>query len=158
MESAKLNKKEISKILQKYFGYWPTSSEIIFYEIKNYPKKEKEFDQNDAYEVAKEHSRQFPEFERPRFKIKTAKKQYIKKPKVKYISPIQSIKLISFSEEEIAEVEKVEKDHVRNQLLGILEWHRVRKVPVADEIKQLFNKYGIREEMECEMSILQKDL
>lgn len=56
-----MTKKEISNLLRKYFGYPPTAHEIVFYELKEYPKKEKDFTPIDKQETFLELQRQFPD-------------------------------------------------------------------------------------------------
>lgn len=137
------SKKEISKYLAKYFGYMPTSAEIVFYEIKQFPRKQKDFTDLDALDVFKELQRQFPDEHHSR--IPPKKRPYIKKtahtriekPKVEVIITRQELQREN-------RVLAMQMEYTKMQLERVRLWHIEKRIQIPDEIKNLFKKYDIK--------------
>lgn len=117
-----MTKKEISTYLRKFFGYSPTSREIIYYELKNVAKKEADFTPEDNLEVHKERDRQYPS-------------QYPSKP-------IKILERIVLTRRDIASayrraVVTTNKERVEY----IKKYHSDRGMEIPPELKQVIKKY-----------------
>jgi len=122
-----MTKKEISTYLRKFFGYYPTSKEIIYYELKQIPKKELEFTAEDKEEVSKELYRQYPkEYHDPSKPKKRIGGQYITITRRDVINKSYGSAIITTNKERVEYIKK---------------YHSDRGMTIPPELMQVIKKY-----------------